>query len=84
MSTSQQIKEAPVGAIFVHASPGYARDLAQKYERTDIDVIPPERLEHPERYLGMHITGLIVNEGLKLTTKQQRGLDRLKPYVGRV
>jgi hypothetical protein len=83
-STSEQIKAAPVGAIFVHPSPEYVRQLASKYERGDLEIIGPMGLESPERYLGTHITGLIVDHAIKLTTKQQRGLDRLKPYVGRV
>jgi hypothetical protein len=77
--TTDQIKSAPVGAVFVwcDARVGYPAELARKCRRTDIDVRPLSWL-HPKNICGRKFSGVIVDHAARLDSTMTEALHMAK------
>jgi hypothetical protein len=76
--TTRQLQEAPQGAVFIcvggREGNMYTRGLCEKVGRQDLRIVPPAWLEHRERWIGMRLTGVIVDHAVVLTRNQNLGL----------
>ena len=70
--TTQQMKEAPLGAVYIwvnHNTLWYSKDLARSIGRPDLEIVGPMWLDGM-RFLGRHLSGIIVYHATNLTSKQ--------------
>lgn len=80
--TTQQMKAAPKGAIFVWVN-GYLecpRFLARKIDRGDLQIVAPTWLLDC-RWRGLELTGVVVDHAARLTGQER---DRLQGALTRV
>ena len=72
-ATTQQMKEAPKGAVFVWCNwrTDYAIHLAQKLGRNDLQIESPTWLENGWR--GVKLAGVVVDHAARLTPSQRDG-----------
>ena len=70
--TTQQMQDAPKGAIFVWVNQclGYPRDLAANLGRDDLVIVPPSYLDTIDKLAGRTITGILLDHATKLTDRQ--------------
>ena len=84
-ATTQQMEEAPKGAIFVwcNGQTNYAALLARKIGRQDLQIKSPKWLEN--RWRGLELTGVVVDHAAQLTDRQwdgyQGALTRVRSNV---
>ena len=72
-TTTQQIKAAPKGAIFIWINPDieYPRLLANKLGRHDLQFRPPSWLVRG--WQGIGLTGVVIDHAVRLTNRQREG-----------
>jgi hypothetical protein len=80
--TTQQMKEAPHGAMFVWCNGHlhYPRDLARALDRRDLEIVSPEQLED-DRFRGRSLTGIIVDHAATLHGRQFEAIRELRLRV---
>lgn len=84
--TTRQMEEAPKGAVFIwcNGQTDYAVLLARKIDREDLQIVSPMWLE--KRWLGVELTGVVVDHAARLTDRQwdgyQGALTRVRSNVG--
>lgn len=73
--TTKQMLAAPTHSIFVWCNDrlDYPKRLAREIGRLDLQIVSPRWLE--ERWLGLMLTGIVIDHAIELTEKQQRLLD---------
>lgn len=82
-ATTRQMEAAPKGAVFIwcNGKTDYAVLLARKLGREDLQIVSPTWLE--ERWLGVELTGVVVDHAARLTDRQwdgyQGALTRVRP-----
>jgi hypothetical protein len=76
--TSKQIKNAPRRAVFVwvNSHTDYARRLARKLGREDLEIISPGQLT-PDRQCGRRITGVVVDHACELSKRQYEVIEQI-------
>ncbi len=82
--TTQQMKQAPRGAIFVWVNGWlrYPAELASALDRSDLKIYGPSILEHgAERLRGLELSGIVIDHDAKLTSEQWSGYERVLPMV---
>jgi len=74
--TSQQMREAPQGAVYVwcNAHLDYPRDLARHLRREDLVIVAPHQIEWPEttRYRTRR-SGIVLDHAARLTDREFEG-----------
>jgi len=70
--TTQQIKTAPEGVVFIwvnHNSLFYAKNLARRLNRNDLEIVSPDWLSS-YRWAGRYYTAIILDHALRLIPDQ--------------
>ena len=82
--TTQQMKAAPQGAVFVWCNDRtwYAVQLARKLGRDDLQIKPPRWLV--ESWQGLELTGVVVDHAARLSDKQWEGFLYASARAGRL
>lgn len=86
-STTQQMIEAPEYAVFVweNGDLEYPRDLARHLQRDDLEIVSPHWLDN-RRWIGLKLTGVVVDHALLLTEEQYASLcharSRIRNHAG--
>jgi len=81
--TTKQMEAAPQGSVYlwVHGDVYYPKKLAEKIGRTDLKIVGPGWLENG--WLGVELTGLVVDHAAQLNERQSHGLlgaiTRIRP-----
>lgn len=73
--TTNQMREAPVGAVYVvpgKAAPNYFQDLAKRLGRFDLMIVPTSQIDDRFRWAGRKYTGVILDHAVKLTPAQEK------------
>lgn len=83
-STTKQIKNAPLGAIYVWLNNDlhYPRRIAEEQKRTDIKFVGPNWLDK-QGFRGLSLSGLILDHATHLTDEQWQYYIEAKLRVGR-
>jgi len=83
--TTRQMEAAPKGSVFVwcNGQTDYPIRLARKIGREDLQIKAPTWLE--ERWIGLELTGVVVDHAARLTDRQwdgfQGAITRVRPNV---
>lgn len=85
--TEQQMRLAPMRAVFIccnseHDHVEYARQLAKKIGRDDLEIWPPSMLDDQKNALRS-FTGVVLDHAVMLTSKQIYTLAAMKARVGK-
>lgn len=80
--TTAQIKRAPLGALYIwptHASIGYAKDLARKLGRADLEIVSPSVLDYRgQRLHGRRLSGIVLDHACEPTEEEYDILRELR------
>lgn len=81
--TTQQMLEAPIGAIYVWVHPPlyYAVDLAKFHHREDLQIVTPGWLESPANIRGRHFSGIVLDHAAYLTAEQWQGWQEVMQRI---
>ena len=82
--TTQQMKEAPLGAIYIwlHGEVWYPKNLAAKIGRADLQIVGPMWL-NSMNFQGKRLSGIVIDHATYLSDKQWKLLDIARTSVGR-
>lgn len=69
-STTKQIQDAPIGAVFVwcNAHVDYPKKLAKELGREDLKIVPRDWLDN--RWRGLELTAIVVDHATKLSDRE--------------
>jgi hypothetical protein len=75
------MESAPNGAVFIwcNGHTNYPKMLARKIGRDDLRIEAPSWLE--DRWIGLELTGLIVDHAARLSARQWDGLQGARTRV---
>ena len=75
-ATTQQMQEAPPGAVFVWCNEHlhYPRALAKQLGRADLEIVGPGWLES-DRWYGRTLSGLVTDHALAFSARQWQGVN---------
>lgn len=77
--TTRQMQSAPIGAVFVWCSAdvSYPRALANKIGRTDLKILPADRLADDSNwYRGEKLTGVVLDHAAVPDEREWRNLQQ--------
>lgn len=70
-NTTRQMQAAPQKSVLVWVNHhlGYPKDLAQKLDRSDLQIVSPDWLSD-KRWAGLELTGITLDHATSLTNEQ--------------
>lgn len=70
-NTTRQMQAAPRDSVFVWVNHhlGYAKDLANKLDRSDLKIVSPDWLSD-KHWAGLELTGITLDHATPLTNEQ--------------
>lgn len=75
--TTRQMQAAPQRAIFIwpvrHSMP-YAKELAHKLGRDDLQIVTPDWLQD-EKWRGLELSGIVIDHATRLSIEQYHKLE---------
>lgn len=80
--TTKQMREAPQGALYiVHDGATHAFKRQADDHGLDLMVRAQGWLDNHYNWIGSEFTGVVVDHACKLTARQSRALEDMRPYV---
>lgn len=82
--TTAQMKRAPQGALYiwpVHGSISYAKDLARRLGREDLEIVSPSVLDQRgERLRGRRLSGIVLDHACEPSPEEYEILRDLRAF----